>query len=120
MRFKTDENLHPEVVSLLRSHGHDLCTVWDQGHQGKPDREVAEAIRREERVLVTLDSDFADIRTYPPNEYHGLIVCRLAVQSRANVVAVFERVVRWLDIHSLQGRLWLVEEGDIRIRGEDL
>ena len=30
-RFKIDENLHPDVASFMREHGHDVLTVWDKG-----------------------------------------------------------------------------------------
>jgi predicted nuclease of predicted toxin-antitoxin system len=118
MRFKTDENLHPEVANLLRQHGHDVSTVWDQRMQGKGDSQIADAIRKENRALITLDKDFADIRNYPPSQFAGLIVCRLELQNRGNVLAVFQHVLRWLELHPLEGRLWIVEESDLRIRGD--
>ena len=31
MRFKVDENLHPDAADLLRSAGHDAMTVYDHG-----------------------------------------------------------------------------------------
>lgn len=34
MRFKVDENLHPEVVALLRDQSHDAVSVWDQQMRG--------------------------------------------------------------------------------------
>lgn len=118
MHFKVDENLHPDVAGLLQKHGHDVLTVWDQNLQGKPDRDVAAAVQKEKRVPITLDKGFADIRTYPPNQFHGLIVCRLEFQNRANLLAVFANVLRWLELHPLEGRLWIVEENELRIRGD--
>ena len=64
-RFKTDENLHPSLADHLRTRGHDAVTVWDESLRGCSDAELAEVCRVENRVLVTLDIDFADIRTYP-------------------------------------------------------
>jgi hypothetical protein len=34
MQFKLDENLPPAAAELLRSLGHDVSTVYDQGLQG--------------------------------------------------------------------------------------
>jgi hypothetical protein len=31
MQFKIDENLHSDAGELLRQHGHDALTVYDQG-----------------------------------------------------------------------------------------
>ncbi len=55
MQFKVDENLHPDVADLMRQHGHDAVTVYDQGLQGALDADVADVCRRESRALITLD-----------------------------------------------------------------
>ena len=71
MRFKLDENLPSELASLFREFGHDAVTVLDQGMGGTDDSDLASVCAREQRVLVTLDKDFSDIRTYPPNRHAG-------------------------------------------------
>jgi len=120
MRRKTDENLHPEVADLLRSLGHDVKTVWDEGLRGKSDRAVIVACRREGRALVTLDLDFANILRYPPERHAGLIVLRVADQSRRHVLRVIERAVPVLAAQPLAGRLWMVDEHHVRSRpGEE-
>jgi predicted nuclease of predicted toxin-antitoxin system len=81
MRFKTDENVPLEAVDLLRAAGHDAFSVFDQSLAGQPDDRIASVCQQEDRVLITLDTDFADIRTYPPAHYPGIIVLRLASQS---------------------------------------
>lgn len=116
MRFKIDENLHEDVAEMLREHGHDARTVFDEGLQGRPDPEIADAARREGRALVTLDLDFSNIRDYPPEQYLGLIVLRVANQSRRHVVHVMERLLAVLDSAPLDGHLWVVSEGGIRVR----
>ena len=66
---------------------------------------------------MTLDMDFADIRSYPPAEYPGLIVLRLRQQDKPYVMDVLARLTRVLRRESPEGHLWIVEEGRIRIRG---
>jgi hypothetical protein len=83
---------------------------------GELDPDVASLCRREQRALITLDLGFADIRTYPPREYPGLIVLRPRRQSKMHVVSVFEQVLPMLEVEPLAGRLWIVEEERIRIR----
>lgn len=68
VRFKTDENLHPDASVSLSAHGHDAVTVWDQGLRGTLDEDLAQVCKHEGRVLVSLDLDFSDIRTYPLEE----------------------------------------------------
>jgi predicted nuclease of predicted toxin-antitoxin system len=76
--FKTDENLPFEAATALRTHGLDVATVLDQGLGGHPDADIAAVCRSERRALITLDTDFANIDAYPPGDYPGLVVLRLA------------------------------------------
>ncbi len=118
MRFKIDENLPVEVADLLRTAGYDAQTVFDERLVGHPDTHIADAVRQERRVLITLDLDFADIRAFPPKDYTGLIVLRLAMQDKPSVLAVIARVIRLLKTEPLTGLLWIVDETAVRIRGE--
>jgi len=118
MRFKTDENLHPELAEFLRENGHDAITVWDQGLRGRPDSDLAAACQSEHRALVTLDVGFADIRAYPPGQFAGLVILRVANQSRRSVLAVFPRVLRLLESEPLAGQLWIVDDHSVRVREE--
>jgi predicted nuclease of predicted toxin-antitoxin system len=117
MRFKVDENLPPDVVALLREEGHDALSVWDQGLRGAKDPRLAEVCRAERRALLTFDLGFGDIRQYPPHEWPGFVVLRLGSQSRAHVLATFRRILSLLATLPLTGRLWVVTERDVRIRG---
>lgn len=119
MRFKIDENLPPESAVLLRNNGHDALTVWDQGLQGHSDTQIISVCQDEQRTLVTLDLDFADIRAYPPNHHAGLIVMRLGSQSRNHVLRILENLLPVLAKEPLNGRLWIVDDTAVRIHGEE-
>ena len=67
--FKLDENLPSETATILRDAGFDAITVLDQEMRASPDAEIARVCRDEHRILVTLDLDFSDIRTYPPSDH---------------------------------------------------
>jgi len=116
MRFKIDENLHDEVAAMLAAAGHDAHTVYDEGLLGSSDKAIAQHCRTEDRALVTLDLDFADIRTYPPASHAGMIVLRVGNQSRPHVLHVMSQVVVLLGTEQLTGRLWIVSEAGVRIR----
>ncbi len=116
LRFKVDENLPTEVVGLLASAGHDAVTVGDQRMAGRPDTELAAVCQREGRAVVTLDLDFADIRTFPPREYAGIIVLRLTRLDKPRVLSVLRRLLSVLEREPLAGKLWIVEEASVRVR----
>ena len=88
MRFKLDENLPAELAELFRQAGHEAVTVLDEGLGGASDPDVASTCVREHRAIVTLDTDFADIRTYPPGDYAGIVVFRLESQARDHVLEI--------------------------------
>jgi predicted nuclease of predicted toxin-antitoxin system len=115
MRFKIDENMPAAAVTLLRARGHDAETVIDEGLCGAEDREVATLCRTEERVLLTFDLDFADIRAYLPRAYTGIIVLRLKRQDAANTVSVLRSALDLLEHEFAPGHLWIVEKDRIRI-----
>jgi predicted nuclease of predicted toxin-antitoxin system len=116
MRSKVDENVHPDVVTLLREANHDALSVSDRGLGGAKDPHLADVCRVEERALVTFDIGFGDIRRYPPGESPGLVVLRLGSQGRAHTVDVVRRLVPLLASQPLHGRLWVVTEQEVRVR----
>ena len=63
MKLKIDENLPVDCAVILHGAGFEADTVFV----------IASRSRAEDRVLVTLDLDFSDIRAYPPSEHAGII-----------------------------------------------
>jgi predicted nuclease of predicted toxin-antitoxin system len=116
MNFKIDENLPVEAAQVLRQAGHDATTVLEEGLGGSRDAKLAVICRREQRALITLDKDFADIRTYPPSEYNGLVVIRLPQQDKPSVLALMKRLLTILEQEVLAQKLWIVDMRRVRIR----
>lgn len=116
MRCKLDENLPVEAGDLLSSGGHECHTVFYEQLAGARDASLYERCRREGRVLVTLDLDFADIRAYPPEESPGIIVLRPEEPDRDRVLQLVRQVLPAMDREPVAQSLWIVEESRIRIR----
>lgn len=115
--LKIDENLPVEVADLLNAAGHDAMTIVQQNMAGDPDTNAAAVCRREGRAVVTLDLDFADIRTYPPADYPGIIILRAVDQSKDAVLDLVRSLVAALATEEpLEGHLWIVRDGGLRIR----
>ena len=119
MKFKVDENLPIEVVRILENNGHDALTVLEQNLGGEPDSRIAQVCKEEKRALMTFDTDFSDIRTYPPEEFFGLIVFRLKTQDKPQVLSIVSQLINILFKEPLDRRLWIVEESRVRISGGD-
>ncbi len=116
MRFKIDEHLPLEIKNLLTQHRHDPVTVEEEGLAGSIDPHVAQVCQNESRALLTLDLDFSDIRTYPPEDYHGIVVFRPAIQSITTIVRLTHRLLALIEREPLEGHLWIVEDHRVRIR----
>lgn len=117
MKFKFDENLPSDLGAVLRRRGHDAHSVFEENLSGAPDSSIAEVCRDEQRILITLDLDFAHIKNYPPQEHHGIIVLRLSRQDRNTVLAIIPRVLMLLQTETIFQRLWIVDDHRTRIGG---
>jgi predicted nuclease of predicted toxin-antitoxin system len=115
-RFKLDENLPRDAHTLLTAAGHDSHSAIDESLGGASNPKVIEACLNENRILVSLDLDFADIRLYPPSKYQGIWVLRPADQSVENTVSVLRGALSLLGREPTDGRLWIVEPGRVRVR----
>ena len=119
MRFKTDENLPRDVADYLVQCGHDAVRVDEQGLAGVADPAVAAVCLVEGRAMVTLDTDFMDVRRFPPKQYAGILVLRPHRQSVPRILTLTQRIVALLGTEQLLGKLWIVDEGRVRIRPEE-
>lgn len=117
MKFKIDENLPIDAAVLLKNAGHDALTVHDENLTDSQDTDIAVVCAAENRILLTLDLGFADIRAYPPSKYPGIIVFRLSRQDKRNVLQAISRLLRVFDTHLVDNKLWIVEERRVRVRG---
>jgi predicted nuclease of predicted toxin-antitoxin system len=117
-RFKVDENLPAAAADLLRAAGHDAMTVLEQGLGGRDDVEIHGICRTEGRAVLTLDRGFGDPRRHPTAGGPGVIVLRPQSQDREVSLDLIKLLVTRLDQLQLEGSLWIVEPGRIRMRRE--
>ena len=114
-RFKLDENLPRDAEALLRKAGHDVRSVLDEQLGGNLDPRVFEASQAGNRILITFDLDFSDIRVYPPASHKGIWVLRPHTQIIDNTLALLRAALIVLQAEPTQGRLWIVEPDRVRI-----
>lgn len=118
MKFKTDENLPVEIANLLQQAGYDATTVNQQGLGGSNDPTIFDICQQEQRILITLDLDFSDIRSYAPQNSAGIIVIRTTRQDKPYLLPIISSVILALTQEPIIGKLWIVEDNRIRIRGD--
>jgi predicted nuclease of predicted toxin-antitoxin system len=76
MKLKLDENLSCHLKPALIELGHDVMTAADENLLSHPETEIAKTAKEEQRMLLTLDIEFADLRKYPPSSHPGVILFR--------------------------------------------
>jgi predicted nuclease of predicted toxin-antitoxin system len=116
VKVKLDENVTTAAEALLAQHGHDVDTVADEGLTGGADSAVIAACRSGERMLVTFDVGFGDIRAYRPGSHNGIVLLRLADQRPDITLDVLRRFLLEHVLEELAGALIVVSDDRVRIR----
>jgi len=121
MKFKLDENFGYRTQELFRLASHDAQSVLDEKLQGCSDQRLYKICCKENRCLVTLDLDFADITRFPPHMGNGIVVIRLSINPSINLLRqLINQFLRTLEKTPIEKKLWIVEMDRIRIHESDL
>jgi predicted nuclease of predicted toxin-antitoxin system len=116
MRILIDENLPFRLIRALRALGHDVEHVYTKNLAGRPDPDVLALARAEERLLITSDRRFADMRIFLPGTHPGLLFVRLKHPARR---ALFEKVRTLFgseDVESWRGCFVVASDAKLRVR----
>ena len=116
MKIKLDENLHIALAEVLRTSAHDVETVADEDLLGASDAAVLRAATTEDRLLITLDRGFGDLRTYPPGSHAGILVLRLDDHSLPGVKVALDRLLGDKAFVDLAGCVAVFRDGALRVR----
>lgn len=115
MKFKLDENFGPSAKEVFDRRGFDSKMVIEEGLSGASDAVILDAAIREDRILVTMDLDFADILLYPPKDTRGIAVLRpIGKVTKRLLQTMLEALISALERGEPRGRLLIVEPGRIR------
>ena len=115
MKIKLDQNLSQYLRDDLTALKHEVDTVFDQGLSGATDPEVLRAATSHDRILFTLDTDFLDLKVYPPDSHRGVIVFRPPRQGALTVADFIKAFVRSTDLGKYYRRTTVVERTRARI-----
>lgn len=118
MKIKLDENMPLSLAILLRAEGHNVATVPEENLSGGGDRQILETAARENRLPMTFDADFGDIRAYPVGSHAGVVVFRLHDQRWASLREPAERLLTSGVLERLERGLAIVDENRIRVRSK--
>jgi len=119
LRFFSDQCVPAEITDTLRRHGHQVTLLREALPIRSPDPVVIAKAQELGAILLSLNGDFADIVTYPPARYLGIIAIQLHNHPEI-IPQLMARLLSFLDAHPQQefyhGKLFLVEVHRVRIR----
>lgn len=115
MKIKLDQNLSQYLRDDLMALKLDVDTVLDEGLSGADDPEVLKAATSRDRILFTLDTDFLDLKVYPPQSHRGVIVFRPPRQGALTVAKFVKAFVRSTDLAKYVSQTTVVERRRARI-----
>lgn len=116
MKLFPDENISPIHARELRGDGYDALAVMDAGLAGASDERILEFAIKDDRILVTLDADFANMLRFPAENTPGLVRLRLHPPTEQAIRDTLRKTLLLLKNIELRGRLAIVEPNKIRIR----
>lgn len=120
MKFKLDKNFGTRTQAIFHAAGHNVETVVQESLSGAADLELYQVCQDEERCLVTLDLDFTNVFRFSPAAGAGIAVIRAP---KNMTLPILEQLVRQflqaLETIPIEGKLWIVEVGRIRIHQAD-
>jgi len=119
LRFLADHCVSNTIVRTLRDATHEVVRLKDVLPVESPDSIVIAKAQEIDAILLSMNGDFADIVTYPPKNYKGIV----ALQMRNHPEILDHLLIRLTGYLSAQPamqhyreKLLVVEVNRIRIR----
>ncbi len=119
LRFLADHCISNSIVRTLRDAAHEVVRLKDVLPVESPDAIVIAKAQELDAILLSMNGDFADIVTYPPKNYKGIVA--LQMRNHAEILDnLMARLTAYLRDQSgmehYRGKLLVVESNRIRIR----
>ena len=118
MRFLIDECLSGDLASLLREAGHDWVHVYEAGLGGQPDEEIMALAARENRILISADTDFGELLANSPVLAPSFILLRRTDKRPESLASVLLANIGQVTDDLAAGAVIVI--GDTRIRSRQL
>ncbi len=119
LRFLADHCISNTIVQTVRDAAHEVVRLRDVLPVESPDTIVIAKAQEMDAILLSMNGDFADIVTYPPKNYKGIVA--LQMRNHAEVLEqLMARLKEYLRTQpamaDYRGKLLVVEVNRIRIR----
>jgi predicted nuclease of predicted toxin-antitoxin system len=116
IKCKLDEDLPASAMKGLLHGKGDITSVSDQNLCGTKDSELWGIVQKENRIFITADRGFGDIRHYPPGSHYGILLLRPDEEGIDPLIELIKGLVASYSLDDLKGAICVVSPRGIRIR----
>ena len=119
LRFFADHCISNFIIKTLQEAGNEVFRLRDYISTDSADQIVISKAQQLDSILISLNGDFADIVSYPPAKYRGII--SLQVKNHPEIIPqIITRLNGYLcsypSMNHYKGKLFVVEVHRIRIQ----
>lgn len=115
MKFLADENIYTSTIRFLRSLGHDVLDVKELRLFGLSDDRLLNLSRKDDRILLTLDKDFVDLR-YPMKTDCSILIVRVKPPTPENINHALVKFLERVHECDIKNALVILEADRYRLR----
>lgn len=116
MKFFIDNNLSPRLSAALRESGFDVVHAKDYHMQRASDEEIFRVAGREDRIIISADTDFGFILSQWKQEKPSVILLRGIPSLFEKQLKALQIVIARYEVELREGCIIVVERKGIRIR----
>lgn len=114
LRFLVDVNAGFAIATALRDAGHDVLFAGDLDWR-MPDVELLSLAHRQQRIVLTMDTDFGEMVYGSGLPHAGILLLRMPGANRLERIQVIQEIIdRYGD--QLLGHFCVYRQGKLRVR----
>ena len=115
IQLLVDENMPTSVIEWLRVRGLTARRVTELGLKGARDEKVAEYAIKNSMIILTLDTDFAQIYHDVFRGLLGIVVVRAKPPTAVNIIEMLDKTLKKITLDDLDKKLTIITERKVRM-----
>jgi len=116
MRFLLDAGVPRTIQNFLETLGFDALRLSQTKLWNATDEKVFSWAQKENRIIVTRDKGFGDIRSYPPGKHAGIIIIKDPNLSAAKIAEIFRSAWAEMKRADFERNLIIIDRKKVRLR----